>query len=95
VAVLSSNPSTLVAAGTWTSGASAYLSDNVYATNVGTTQNTEYPLEVGGFAFSGIPAGSTINSVTVTVEAKTATAAAYESAPSCWTAPRCSAARWP
>jgi hypothetical protein len=75
VAVLSSNPSTLVAAGTWTSGASAYLSDNVYATNVGTTQNTEYPLEVGGFAFSGIPAGSTINSVTVTVEAKTGTAA--------------------
>lgn len=73
--VLSSNPSSVVSAGTWTSGANVYSSNDVYATNIGTTQNTEYPLDVGGFAFSAIPAGSTINSVTVTIEAKTGTAA--------------------
>jgi hypothetical protein len=46
----------------------------VFATNTGATQNTEYPLDVGGFDFSAIPAGATINSVTVTIEAKTGTA---------------------
>ena len=74
MAILSSNPSSVVAAGTWTSGANVYTSNDVFATNPGTTQNTEYPLEVGGFNFAAIPAGSTINSVTVTMEAKTGTA---------------------
>ena len=74
MAILSSNPSSVVSAGTWTSAANVYTSNDVYATNTGATQNTEYPMEVGGFDFAAIPAGSTINSVTVTVESKTGTA---------------------
>jgi hypothetical protein len=73
---LSSNPSTVVSAGTWTTPANVYASDNVYATNVGTTQNTEYPFEVGGFTFASAPTdGTSLTSVDVIVEAKTTTAA--------------------
>ena len=70
MATLSSNPSSVVSAGTWLTTTNVYTSDNTYATNTGATQNTEYPMDVGGFDFAAIPAGSTINSVTVTIEAK-------------------------
>lgn len=72
--VLSSNPSSVVSAGTWTTATNVYTSDNTYATNTGATQNTEYPFEVGGFNFSGFPSDGTLGTTTVTVEAKTGTA---------------------
>lgn len=66
--------SSIVSAGTWLTTTNVFTSNDTYATNPGTTQNTEYPMDVGGFDFSSIPAGSTINGVTVTIEAKTGTA---------------------
>lgn len=76
MAIVSSSASSVVAnaaAVPWTNPANVYASDNVYATHIGTTQNTEYAFDVGGFNFAGI-SGFT-GAVTVTVEAKTGTAA--------------------
>lgn len=53
--------------GTWSSGASGYTSDNAYAT-VAPAKNTTRAQRYGGFGFSAIPAGATIDRVTVTVE---------------------------
>lgn len=73
--VTSSAPTTIPSAGTWLTTSNVFSSNDVYATNVGTTQNTEYPLDVGGFNFAALPSDAIIVTVTVTVEAKTGTAA--------------------
>lgn len=72
--ILTSNPSSILSAGTWATTTNVYTSDNTYATNVGTTQNTEYPMDVGGFNFAAIGDAEPINSVTISIEAKTTTA---------------------
>jgi len=59
----------------WTNGANAYASDNVYATTAPNKNQTRAVL-LGNFGFdSTIPAGATINSVTVSVEWKVSTTA--------------------
>lgn len=73
MAVMSSSASSVVSAGTWLTTTNVYTSNDSYATNVGTTQNTEYPMDVGGFNFAALTALDTINTVTVTIEAKTGT----------------------
>lgn len=75
MAVLTKSATTVENPGAWLTTGNVFVSDNTYATNVGTTQNTEYPFEVDGFDFSSIPNGSIISDVTVTIEAKTGTAA--------------------
>ena len=61
--------------GGWTNGANAYASDNVYATSAPNKNQTRTVL-LGNFGFdSTIPAGATINSVTVSVEWKVSTTA--------------------
>ena len=73
MAIVSSNPSSVVSAGTWATSTNVYTSNDTYATNTGSVQNTEYPMEIGGFNFSALLPGDTLIGTTVTVEAKTGT----------------------
>lgn len=74
MATASSDPSSIASAGTWSTTTNVYSSNDTYATNTGSVQNTEYPFDVSGFDFSGIPTGATINTVTVTIESKASNA---------------------
>jgi len=69
VVQLTGSPSSVVSAGAWVNAANVFTSNNVYATNTGATQNTEYPMEIGGFDFSTLPSDATISgTVAVGVE---------------------------
>lgn len=70
MATASSSASTVVSAGVWLGTSNVFASDNVFATDTGAVQNVEYPMDVGGFDFSSIPAGSVLTSVTVGIENK-------------------------
>jgi hypothetical protein len=73
--ITTASASSITSAGVWTGTGNVFSSNDVYATDTGSVQNTEYPFDASGFNFSAITSGSTINAVRVTIEAKTGTAA--------------------
>jgi hypothetical protein len=73
--VLQRLATSVLSAGSWATSANALANDSAMATSTGATLNTEYPIDLGGFDFSAIPAGSTVNAIRVTAVARTANVA--------------------